>query len=110
MTVISHTLTSTFRNRIAQSAGHIAFKRKVNSTWEDITFQEYYNFVQEICFALIESGVERGDRVALLSQSSAEWAFCDLAILSAGAITVPIYQSNITSEVEFSSQSYFCRK
>ncbi|HBQ20916.1 MAG: hypothetical protein A2Z91_08685 [Deltaproteobacteria bacterium GWA2_38_16] len=105
MTVISHTLTSTFRNRIAQSAGHIAFKRKVNSTWEDITFQEYYNFVQEICFALIESGVERGDRVALLSQSSAEWAFCDLAILSAGAITVPIYQSNITSEVEYILQN-----
>ena len=101
MSLIQTSLTHTFRNRILQSADRIAFKRKVRGIWEEITYQEYYNFVQEICFSLLESGVERGDRIALLSQSRTEWAFADMAILSCGAITVPIYQSNLASEIEY---------
>ncbi|MBI3018268.1 MAG: long-chain fatty acid--CoA ligase [Deltaproteobacteria bacterium] len=101
MSLIQTSLTHTFRNRILQSADRIAFKRKVRGIWEEITYQEYYNFVQEICFSLLESGVERGDRVALLSQSRTEWAFADMGILSCGAITVPIYQSNLASEIEY---------
>ncbi len=101
MSIVHTSLTHTFRSRILQSADHSAFKRKVGGVWEEITYQEYYEFVQEICFSLLESGVERGDRVAILSQSRVEWAFADMGILSCGAITVPIYQSNVASEVEF---------
>ncbi|MBI3019579.1 MAG: AMP-binding protein, partial [Deltaproteobacteria bacterium] len=101
MSLVQISLTHTFRNRILQSTDRIAFKRKVRGIWEEITYQEYYDFVQEICFSLLEIGVERGDRIALLSQSRAEWAFADMGILSCGAITVPIYQSNLASEVEY---------
>ncbi len=101
MSLVHTSLTHTFRNRILQSADRIAFKRKVGRVWEDITYQEYYDFVQEICFSLLESGIERGDRVAILSGSRTEWAFADLGILSCGAITVPIYQSNVASEIEY---------
>ena len=101
MSLVHTSLTHTFRNRILQSADRVAFKRKVRGIWEEITYQEYYDFVQEICFSLLESGIERGDRVALLSGSRTEWAFADLAILSCGAITVPIYQSNLASEIEY---------
>src|SRR3989338_4777797 len=101
MSLVHTSLTHTFRNRILQSADRVAFKRKVRGIWEEITYQEYYDFVQEICFSLLESGIERGDRVALLSGSRTEWAFADMAILSCGAITVPIYQSNLASEIEY---------
>lgn len=101
MKIVDQSITYTFRNRVLASGSHIAFKRKINGTWEDITYQEYYQFVEELCFALLESGVSRGDRVAILSNSRVEWAFSDLAILSTGAITVPIYQSNVASDVEY---------
>lgn len=101
LSTVSQTLTHTFRNRILQSSHRTAFKRKIKGIWEDISYQEYYNFVQEICFSLKENGIGRGDRVAILSNSRIEWAFSDLAILSCCAITVPIYQSSIPSEVEY---------
>lgn len=110
MNVVSQTLTHTFRNRVAKSSSHIAFKRKIKaagtaSVWEDISYQEYYNFVQEIAFSLLQEDIKRGDRVAILSNSRVEWAFSDLGILSCGAITVPIYQSSLTSEVEYILQN-----
>ena len=99
------TLTEIFKYRIAQSSGKVAFKRKVGGVWEEITFHEYATFVEEICFSLIESGIQRGDRVALLSNTRMEWALADFAILSVGAITVPIYQSSIQEDVAFILQN-----
>jgi len=46
-------------------------------------------------------GVVKGDRIAILSSTRAEWTLADLAILSLGAITVPIYHSNLPAEVEY---------
>ncbi len=101
MKIVNRSITHTFRNRVSASSARIAFKRKVNGVWEEITYQEYYQFVEELCFALLESGIQRGDRVAILSNSRVEWAFSDMAILSTGAITVPIYQSNVAADVEY---------
>ena len=42
-----------------------------------------------------------GDRVCLLSQTRVEWALCDVAILMAGGVTVPIYGSNTAEQCEF---------
>jgi long-chain acyl-CoA synthetase len=47
---------------------------------------------------LIEGGVEPGDRVALLSATRAEWMEADLAILAAGAVTIPVYPSVLVDE------------
>lgn len=101
MSFTAQTLTRAFKDRVHHTPRKIAFKRKVNGVWEEITFQEYYDLVQNLCFALMESGIEKGDRVAILSSSRVEWAISDLAILSCGAVTVPIYQSNVPQEVEF---------
>src|SRR5262249_12665001 len=46
-------------------------------------------------------GVESGDRVAILSNTRAEWVEADVGILYAGAVTVPIYQSNTPKECEY---------
>ena len=50
---------------------------------------------------LLKSGLEKGDAVAILSETRVEWAFCDLGILGAGGITVPIYHSNLPDEVHY---------
>jgi long-chain acyl-CoA synthetase len=51
-----------------------------------------------VASALVDSGVQAGDRVILMSENRLEWLYCDLAIQVAGAITVPIYP-NVSGEI-----------
>ena len=54
--------------------------------------------VLAVASGLIESGVQAGDHVILMSENRLEWLYCDLAIQAAGAITVPIYP-NVSDEI-----------
>lgn len=56
--------------------------------------------VQAFGMSLMELGIEQGDRVALLSENRPEWMIADLSILSLGAVTVPIYTTLSTREIE----------
>ena len=54
--------------------------------------------VLAVASGLIESGVQAGDHVILMSENRLEWLYCDLAIQAVGAITVPIYP-NVSDEI-----------
>ncbi len=69
--------------------------------WIEVSWEQYYENVEQIAAALHELGVRHGDRVAILSNTRVEWAYIDTAILCLGAITVPIYQSSTPDDVEF---------
>ena len=58
-------------------------------TWRESAVQ-----VSELARGLIELGVEKGDRVLLVSENRPEWLIADVAIMAAGAITVPAYITN----------------
>ena len=105
MNVLGPTLTHLFKNRIAYSRDKTAYKRKVNGLWEEVSFQEYRDFVEAICLALMDAAIERQDRIAILSNTRLEWALSDMGILSAGAITVPIYQSSVEEEIRYILQN-----
>jgi long-chain acyl-CoA synthetase len=66
--------------------------------WVETTWAETEARVQAIAAALIEMGVAPGDKVALLSNTRAEWVEIDLGILATGALTIPIYPSNLAAE------------
>lgn len=51
--------------------------------------------------ALKAAGIQENDSVAIYSDNSAEWITFDLAILSLGAITVPIYSTNNAEQAEY---------
>ena len=57
--------------------------------------------VAEIMKQLMDLGVRRGDRVAILSWNCAEWVWTDIAIQSLGAVTVPIYPNSAAEQVNF---------
>lgn len=79
-----------------------AFMRyKAGGEFVSIPAREFRKEVELAAFGLIELGVQPGDRVALLSENRPGWAFADLATLSVGAWSVPIYTSLMPDEIEY---------
>jgi long-chain acyl-CoA synthetase len=67
---------------------------KQGGKYQPLTWAEAARAVNRLARGLIALGVEPGDRVALAAENRPEWAIADLAIMSAGAITVPAYTTN----------------
>ncbi|HEU5320661.1 MAG TPA: AMP-binding protein, partial [Methylomirabilota bacterium] len=65
------------------------FKR--DGTWRTLTWRQVGDVVQDVALGLLALNRQKGEAVALLSTSRAEWVQADMAILSAGCVTVPIY-------------------
>ena len=68
-------------------------RRRQPMQWSVVTWTELGAKVRDIGAGLIHLGVKQGDRVALLSRTRLEWSLVDYAILSVGAVTVPLYHS-----------------
>ena len=65
------------------------------------TYAEVGETVRELSLGLIDLGIERGDKVAILANTRPEWTYFDFAALSAGATVVPIYQTNSPEECQY---------
>ena len=70
-----------------------------SKTWETLTYRDLSDRVRQAALGLRALGIERGDRVAILSENGPEWAILDLATLAAGAVTVPVYPTLPASQV-----------
>lgn len=66
--------------------------------WQEVTWAACGDRVRAMASGLISLGLEHGERVALLARTRPEWMEFDLAVLASGAITVPIYPSNLADE------------
>jgi long-chain acyl-CoA synthetase len=74
---------------------------KRDGKYRSCSWYELWTDAEKIALALITLGIEFGDRVCILSQTSLEWVKVDIGILAAGAVTVPIYPSNLASECQY---------
>lgn len=79
----------------------VMFTRPANYEWINVTAKEFIAEVFEVAKGIIACGVEKGDRVALLSSTRYEWSLMDYAIWAAGAVSVPIYPSSSLSQVQW---------
>jgi long-chain acyl-CoA synthetase len=78
-----------------------AIRFKDGDSWVDRSFEEVSETVRALSLGLIELGVEKGDKVSILANTRAEWTYFDFAALSAGAVVVPIYQTNSPEECRY---------
>ena len=69
--------------------------------WASQSYAELGDTVRRLALGLIDLGIERGDRVAILANTRVEWTWFDFAALSAGATVVPIYQTNSPEECQY---------
>lgn len=95
------TIISIIRRNIETGPERPVFKYKDKGLFRDITWRELGTTVDLIAYCLLELGVKINDRIAILSENRPEWAYADLASLSCGAITVPIYSTNTAKDVEY---------
>src|SRR5262249_54719573 len=61
--------------------------------WRGVSWRRVSELVQRSAARLVAEGVQPGDRVVIMAENRPEWLYCDLAIQTAGAITVPVYPS-----------------
>lgn len=78
-----------------------ALKYKKDGEWLDISLPEFESTVRQISAALRWMGVKPDDRVAILSENRPEWTMADVAILAAGAVSVPIYPTLTPSSIQY---------
>ncbi len=67
--------------------------------WENISATEFRRQVEDIAKGLISSGVQPGDRVAIMARTRYEWSLADFAIWFAGAVSVPVYETSSPAQV-----------
>lgn len=88
-----------FQDTAERRGSEACFRYKKDKIWRTLNWNEVLEKATVLSEALKKIGINSGDRVALLSNTRYEWTLYDIAITSLGAVTVPIYQSNITEDV-----------
>jgi long-chain acyl-CoA synthetase len=75
--------------------------KDASGSWTSKTYVEVGETVRELALGLMALGIEKGDKVAILSNTRVEWTYFDFAALTAGATVVPIYQTNSAEECRY---------
>ncbi|HEY2181560.1 MAG TPA: AMP-binding protein, partial [Solirubrobacteraceae bacterium] len=101
-TTESTTGSSTIADLIPRAAAahgdSTAIRYKRDGAWRDVSYTQLADTVNEIGLGLIDLGVEAGDRLCILGNTRPEWSYADMGATSAGAVVVPIYQTNSPEE------------
>ncbi len=98
---MERTINEVFRNRADKYKDRLAIEKKLGGTWEQATWTQYYERARATGLALVALGLEKGDRVALLSENRLEWLYTDMGVLGVGGCVVPIYATLTDEEVEY---------
>jgi len=67
----------------------------------ELSSKEVFERIRDLSLGFRALGIERGDRVALIAESRPEWLLCDLAVLTGGAVTVPIYPTLSAAQAKY---------
>ena len=91
---MKHTLPRMVLARAACYANHPVFREKVDGRYLDIGWDEFTAQLRARARGLLALSVQPGERVAIMAPNSPQWAWADLATLSCGAVSVPVYHTD----------------
>ena len=94
-------LVDLFEATAARLGARTATQQKRDGRWVDTSWAELARRARDVSDGLAALGVAKGDRVALLGETSTEWIVADLGAMGATAIVVPIYQSNKAHDCQY---------
>jgi long-chain acyl-CoA synthetase len=96
------TLVDAVYDNAAKDESAVAYRRRsADRQWHEITTGQFAAEVTAVARGLIATGVQAGDRVALLSHTRYEWTLIDYAIVAVGGVTVPIYETSSADQIRW---------
>lgn len=78
-----------------------AFAKNVDGQWIRYSTEDYIELSTLVSYGLLELGLERGDRIATITQNRPEWNMLDMGIAQAGMVHVPVYPTISAAEQEY---------
>jgi long-chain acyl-CoA synthetase len=94
----THTIAQLVPRAAAAYADKTAVRYKRDGAWQDVSYAELAEIVQEVGLGLIDLGLQAGDRICILANTRPDWTYADMGATSTGAVVVPIYQTNSPEE------------
>ncbi len=98
---MTDTLNWMFQASVEKFGDSPALSSKVAGKYSSITYREMATKVRAFASGLVASGIEKGDRVALISENRPEWAMADIGIMHIGAINVAIFPTLPAAQVKY---------
>ena len=93
------TLPVLLARRAAEHPGDVALREKEFGIWQETTWAGYLDRVRSFSLGLVELGVERGDRIAIVGDNRPEWVIAELGAQAIGALPLGLYQDSIPAEL-----------
>ena len=94
-------LTNLIAERAWFEPERITMSRPLGEGWQPVTAREVEEEVRATAKGLIASGVQIGDRVAIMARTRYEWTILDFATWFAGAVVVPIYDTSSAEQIDW---------
>lgn len=98
---MSRTLAKIFRDTVSTRGARPAVQFREAGTWRNLSWIELAAKGDQVAAALVDLGIQKGDRISILANTCVEWLLADLGVMASGAATVTIYQSNTASECAY---------
>jgi long-chain acyl-CoA synthetase len=94
-------LTNLISERAWFEPERIVASRPFGDNWQPVTAKEFEDEIRAVAKGLIASGINEGDRVAIMARTRYEWTILDFAIWYSGAVPVPIYETSSAEQVDW---------
>ena len=94
-------LTNLISERAWFEPERIVASRPFGDNWQPVTAKEFEDEIRAVAKGLIASGINEGDRVAVMARTRYEWTILDFAIWYSGAVPVPIYETSSAEQVDW---------
>jgi long-chain acyl-CoA synthetase len=94
-------LVELHRSQTEQLGSRPALRYKKEGAWHSISWPDYREEASACAAALIDAGIQPGDRVGIVAENSVQWLIADIGIMAAGAVNVPPHAPLTARQVHF---------
>jgi len=98
--IVHQSIAALYLERIATSGNEIAVQFKEGKTYHSLSWNEFSEWVEQMAFGLAYLGLEPGQCAAIMCNTSHLWVAADLSIITNGAVSVPIYPTSASHDVQ----------